>query len=141
MIGAIRKQRISDLEILSPNNPFDYRISVNLEIPGSLCTLRDLYNVVTEISKESERIPHSIRKKDRMSYIHEAFQVDLTQVKQTRGTSEIVTTHDTSHELEIEIRDMPRLLKSREQNKHGLVPFVEILLNTLRNLNRMGKNV
>ncbi|KAJ3986873.1 CYTH-like domain-containing protein [Lentinula detonsa] len=88
---SMKKIRLGDLNIYSPKRMADWRVSVNLEVPA----------------------PHPVgssthtRKKDRMSYSHEEFNIDLTQVTSTNpsGTPEIL------HELEIEIA-RPALLLS-----------------------------
>ncbi|KAJ4001651.1 CYTH-like domain-containing protein [Lentinula boryana] len=88
---SMKKIRLGDLNVYSPKRMADWRVSVNLEVPA----------------------PHPVgssthtRKKDRMSYSHEEFNIDLTQVTSTNpsGTPEIL------HELEIEIA-RPALLLS-----------------------------
>ena len=44
------------------------------------------------------------RSKDRLSYHHEIFKVDLTTVQQSAGDG-------TSHELELEVRDVGTILR------------------------------
>ncbi|KAK7056999.1 mRNA-capping enzyme subunit beta [Paramarasmius palmivorus] len=94
VVETIRKVRLGDLNIYSPKRAADWRVSVNLEIPVSMPTGQALYS----------------RRKDRMSYSHEEFTIDLTQVNSSSGGgggggggSEIL------HELEIEIT-RPELL-------------------------------
>lgn len=62
--GIIQKTRIADLNIHCPNRLFDYRISINVERPAEEPT--------------SDHV--SIREKNRLSYAHQNFIVDLTQV-------------------------------------------------------------
>lgn len=66
-----------DLHIFGAGDPYDVRISMNLEInvdrPGFDPTL------MTEEPTEQRRAPPN-RKKDRLSYKHLAYQVDLTRV-------------------------------------------------------------
>ncbi|KAK8214068.1 CYTH-like domain-containing protein [Phyllosticta capitalensis] len=85
MKARILKARVADLDIYSPSEPFDCRISVNieLEIPEEVSLL--------EAKDEIARL------KDRLSYKHQHTQIDLTQVKKDDGTGEKV------HELEVEI--------------------------------------
>jgi polynucleotide 5'-triphosphatase len=84
VVECMRKVRLGDLNIYSPKRPADWRISVNLEIPS----------------------PHPIgssthsRKKDRISYSHEEFNIDLTQVKSSSSPNAPV---EVLHELELEI--------------------------------------
>ncbi|KAF8964321.1 CYTH-like domain-containing protein [Flammula alnicola] len=67
VLECMRKIRLGDLNIYCPKREADWRVSVNLEVP----------------------MPHPIgassftRKKDRMSYSHEEFKIDLTQVTST----------------------------------------------------------
>ncbi|KAH9925358.1 mRNA triphosphatase CET1 [Epithele typhae] len=67
--ACVRKVRLADLNIFCPKRAVDWRVSVNLEIP-----------VPPPIGTPS----HS-RRKDRMSYTHQEFVVDLTQVTATAG--------------------------------------------------------
>ena len=84
--AQIIKSRIADIEIYNPKQVFDYRISISIESPWEGDS-----HWLTETS-ESRRD----RKKDRMSYRHLAYQVDLTQVSyQDKAEKE--------HELEVEI--------------------------------------
>lgn len=89
--GSVIKRRLGNLEVYCPNRPFDYRISVNLEIqtpePDSSITA-DFY-----------------REKNRMSYVHTGLRVDLTTVKTGNAGEEM------QHELEVELLQAPiRLL-------------------------------
>lgn len=63
--GIIEKIRVADLNIHSPNQPLDYRISINLEQPREKTTGSPMFE----------------RNKDRISYQHGGIQFDLTQVK------------------------------------------------------------
>ena len=72
-LAKIIKVRIADLDIYSPKTPFDWRISVNLEMAFE-GDMRDL----VETQEGSKRQPD--RNKDRMTYKHLAYQIDLTQV-------------------------------------------------------------
>ncbi|KAK7518855.1 mRNA capping enzyme beta chain [Phyllosticta citriasiana] len=85
MKARILKARVADLDIHSPREPFDCRISVNIEL---------------EVSEEVsllEAKDEIARLKDRLSYKHQHTQIDLTQVKKDDGIGEKV------HELEVEI--------------------------------------
>ncbi|PWY97992.1 mRNA triphosphatase CET1 [Testicularia cyperi] len=93
--GIIQKQRLADLNIHCPHRLFDYRISLNIETPAPEPT--------------SEHA--SIREKNRLSYAHQNFIVDLTQVTVPEKPSEPI------HELEIEIKDADQLLQAAAQAK------------------------
>jgi mRNA capping enzyme, beta chain len=85
--AQIIKSRIADLEIHNPRCSFDFRISINIESPWE------------------GRIDHLIptgdgsndRMKDRMSYRHGAYQIDLTQISYNDPKK------PQQHELEVEI--------------------------------------
>ncbi|ELU39003.1 mRNA capping enzyme, beta chain domain-containing protein [Rhizoctonia solani AG-1 IA] len=57
--ACVRKKRIANLDVHSPKQNVDWRISINVEEPGN---------------------PAHTRRKDRISYTHQAFKIDLTQV-------------------------------------------------------------
>ncbi|TKY88997.1 hypothetical protein EX895_002238 [Sporisorium graminicola] len=93
--GIVQKQRIADLNIHCPNRLFDYRISINVENPAE--------------EPSSDHV--SIREKNRLSYAHQNFIVDLTQVTVPEKPQEPI------HELEIEIRDVDQLMQAAAQAK------------------------
>jgi polynucleotide 5'-triphosphatase len=63
--GVIQKTRIADMNIFVPKQAFDFRISINVEEPMSL----------------PQNPPSYQRRKNRVSYQQQMFQIDLTQVK------------------------------------------------------------
>lgn len=84
---CLKKIRLGSLDVFSPKRQVDWRLSVNLEVPGTFTAIKGgLCRSVFPFS-----VPHPVgtasltRKKDRMSYSHEEFIIDLTQVKQTSG--------------------------------------------------------
>ncbi|TDL22201.1 mRNA capping enzyme [Rickenella mellea] len=89
---CMRKVRLGDLEVFSPKRHADWRISVNVEIPAT-------HPVGTA---------SLTRRKDRMSYSHEEFSIDLTQVNQTTSPG---SPPQIMHELEVEFA-RPTLLMS-----------------------------
>ncbi|KAF9046089.1 mRNA capping enzyme [Panaeolus papilionaceus] len=92
VLESVRKIRLGDLNILSPKREADWRISVNLEVP----------------------MPHPVgvathkRRKDRLSYSHEEFVIDLTQVTSSMPNE----PPQILHELELEIARPELLLSS-----------------------------
>ncbi|KAL1961086.1 hypothetical protein VTO42DRAFT_4974 [Malbranchea cinnamomea] len=93
VLARIVKCRIADLDVYSPRTCLDWRISVNLEMQYD--------GDVSSLTPVSEMGPHGRRgdrNKDRMSYRHLAYQIDLTQVASTEGP-----VQDFEHELEVEI--------------------------------------
>lgn len=72
ILAKIVKVRVADLNIYSPNTLFDWRISVNIEMSYS----GDISNLTPTV----EHGKRTDRNKDRVSYTHQAYQIDLTQV-------------------------------------------------------------
>ncbi|KAJ4482298.1 CYTH-like domain-containing protein [Lentinula aciculospora] len=91
VLECMKKIRLGDLNVYSPKRMADWRVSVNLEVP---------------VSHPVGSSTHT-RKKDRMSYAHEEFNIDLTQVTSTNSSN----TPEILHELEVEIA-RPALLLS-----------------------------
>ncbi len=90
VLESMKKIRLGDLNIYSPKRQADWRISVNLEVPGELTLRVFLRTKGLTFSWASAPPPvgtatHS-RKKDRMSYSHEEFKIDLTQVTVTNAS-------------------------------------------------------
>ena len=113
--GVIEKQRVADLNIHAPNQPLDYRISINLEKP-----------------RPKPNSTHSFeRNKDRISYQHGNIAFDLTQVK---------GTDDTRHELELEYADASLLAqeyaKYNRKEASQYTQMIEVLMNNIRLLSR-----
>ncbi|KAL4953643.1 CYTH-like domain-containing protein [Aspergillus filifer] len=93
VLAKIVKCRVADLDIHSPRTCVDWRISVNLEMSydGDISHLPP--------ADTGRGVGAGDRNKDRMSYRHLAYQVDLTQV----GRSEPSMKGECEHELEIEV--------------------------------------
>ncbi|KAE8394703.1 CYTH-like domain-containing protein [Aspergillus alliaceus] len=92
VLAKIVKCRIADLDVYSPRTCVDWRISVNLEMSYE-GDVSHLPVVDTGRGRGRER------NKDRMSYRHLAYQIDLTQV----AKSEPSAKGEFEHELEVEI--------------------------------------
>ncbi|KAI8979022.1 CYTH-like domain-containing protein [Pilobolus umbonatus] len=113
--GIIEKIRVSDINIHCPNQTFDYRISISIELPRPKPT----------------SLPSFERNKDRISYQHGGFSFDLTQVK---GAADSNT--ETRHELELEFVDAGVLLK--EKNRYDTkqpsqyTHMIESFVNNIR---------
>ncbi|KAG6878516.1 hypothetical protein C0993_005447 [Termitomyces sp. T159_Od127] len=82
--ACVRKVRLGDLNVYSPKRAADWRVSVNLEVPV----------------QHPLGTPTHTRKKDRMSYAHEEFNIDLTKVTSASSPAAPV---QTLYELELEI--------------------------------------
>ncbi|KAI0004543.1 mRNA triphosphatase CET1 [Russula compacta] len=86
VLATVKKVRLGNLDVYSPKRAADWRISVNLEVP---------------VQHPLGSPTHS-RRKDRISYTHEEFIVDLTQVAAygVQGSQP-----ELLHELELEFAD------------------------------------
>ncbi|KAL9008568.1 MAG: hypothetical protein Q9173_006319 [Seirophora scorigena] len=130
--AKIIKVRISDIEIYSPQTPFDWRVSISLEVnyDGDLKELAE--------PTEGRGGTRPDRNKDRVSYKHSHYQIDLTQVKSAEGSSVV----EKEHELEVEIssaavREQGQLVLQRQPNKYeelikGFVDNVRTLVRHCR---------
>ncbi|GAA6006685.1 hypothetical protein JCM11491_003144 [Sporobolomyces phaffii] len=121
---AIEKVRVADMNVFSPKRCFDWRVSISLENP------------VTE--HPTTPASHS-RRKDRISYSHQLYTVDLTQVTTPDATNPAAAVPPT-HELEIEFKDAKKLLLEAEKESRGeknwYLQGVQGLLNNVRMLIR-----
>jgi hypothetical protein len=135
--ARIIKVRIVDLDVYSPRTVFDWRISVNLEA-NFMGDLADLVDPAT--GRGGPRSGNvSDRFKDRISYRHLAYQIDLTQVK-TDGTQ----GNQLEHELEIEIspqqvREQGQLAIARKPNQYE--DLIKGFVDNIRNLVRAVKSM
>ncbi|KAH9939818.1 mRNA capping enzyme [Amylocystis lapponica] len=102
--ACVRKVRLGDLNVYSPKRAADWRISVSMEIP---------------VPPPIGTATHT-RRKDRMSYAHEEFVIDLTQVTSSaNGKSEVL------HELEVELARPEYLLATAAKRGDPSVPEPE----------------
>jgi polynucleotide 5'-triphosphatase len=92
---CVKKIRLGDLNIYCPKSLADWRISVNVEVPGD--SIYILNRHPPELT--SGTAPHPLgsathtRRKDRMSYLHEEFNIDLTQVTSSHGAARVRNSH------------------------------------------------
>ena len=122
VLAKIIKTRVADHDILLPCQALDCRISINLEMAFQ----GDIDALIA--GAEEQRIPD--RLKDRLSYTHSHYQIDLTQVTSN-------TDKNKEHELEVEInsralREQADLLGRGERNSYadliqGFVDNVRVL--------------
>ncbi|KAH0163861.1 mRNA triphosphatase CET1, partial [Aureobasidium melanogenum] len=129
VIARIVKIRLADLDIFVPGSPFDCRISINIEVDMHRPGIDPTAIVEGGDTKIGER------KKDRLSYTHSVYSVDLTQVKSADGRK--------IHELEIEVD----AIKLREQAEReaagqpsGYGDIVQGLVNNIFTLMRVPFN-
>ncbi|TIB94478.1 mRNA triphosphatase CET1 [Wallemia mellicola] len=105
---VIEKVRVADLAIYSPKRLFDWRISINMEIPQTV--------------PQNQNMTYS-RKKDRLSYTQQEMQVDLTQVFSPNSET-------PSHELELEMHRPKFLIEEGFKRERGLPNMCKIYLFT-----------
>lgn len=139
VIARIVKLRLADLDIYSPLHEFDSRLSINIEM--DLQHLSNLPDFDTEaltvpVEREKERQPE--RHKNRLSYRHLAYSIDLTQVTQiVAGPGEKgapASREEKTHELEVEVdarllREQAVKLQKGEPN--AFEPIVKGLLDNV----------
>ncbi|KAI9023781.1 CYTH-like domain-containing protein [Phycomyces nitens] len=132
--GIIEKKRIADLNVHSPSNALDYRISVNLEMPRKSLVLQ----LKSKCKKPETALSHE-RHKDRLSYTHGGFTFDLTQVKGAPEKNE-----EMRHELEVEFVDAHLLAEKKKEgnkNRSGYVQMVEMFVNNIRLLSQSARRL
>lgn len=96
VLAKIIKGRVADLHIHFPDMPLDCRISVNLEWDWE----GPAEEIIQGHAANRERQPD--RNKDRLSYTHGFYQIDLTQVTQGDGGA-AGRAPEKEHELEVEL--------------------------------------
>ncbi|SCZ89961.1 BZ3500_MvSof-1268-A1-R1_Chr1-3g01691 [Microbotryum saponariae] len=145
VLRVVEKTRLADMNIASPKRCFDWRISVSTELPGEflLSLFRKKKKTPTSFADllpsrpatlppNSSPNAHLTRFKDRMTYTHQGFQIDLTQVSQPN--------RPILHELEVEFVDVKKLLVEKEKELEGgesrYLDMVQAFLNNIRMLIR-----
>lgn len=83
VLAKIIKCRVADFDVYSPSTHVDWRVSVNLEMEYE----GDIHNLTVA---DAARGGRGERNKDRMSYRHLAYQVDLTQVARAEVSLEAI---------------------------------------------------
>jgi hypothetical protein len=113
-LAKIIKVRLANFDIHSPNTKYDVRISVNIEL-----------NYEGSIDSLPER-EHG-RRKDRMTYNHQDYQIDLTQVTQRDSP-------DKRHELEVEVNASALQDQGRRVLDGGPNHYVQVVQGFLNNV-------
>lgn len=130
--AVIIKTRVANIEIRCPNDDFDFRVSISLETQWQ----GDNWQSFPEHLDQGVR---TTRSKDRLSYRHQGFLVDLTQVTPFARQGEKA---EKVHELEIEM-DTDRLIGEGYRNARGEVneyeKLVHVFLNNVKVVNRAAK--
>jgi hypothetical protein len=130
--AVIVKTRLQDMEVRCPNDEFDFRISISLETqwtnPG--------------YEQFPEHLDHGVRttrNKDRLSYRHQGFLVDLTQVTPFTRPGE---KSEKIHELEIEM-DVDKLVEEGYKNLNNqpnqYTDLIHVFLNNVKVVNRAAR--
>ncbi|QKX53690.1 uncharacterized protein TRUGW13939_00770 [Talaromyces rugulosus] len=136
LLAKIVKCRLADLDVYSPSTCVDWRISVNIEMNFD----GDIRHLQVSDGGGARGRGGVDRVKDRMSYRHLAYQIDLTQVGMAEGPSK----NDFEHELEVEIsaaelRRQGNLVMSRDDSNQyedlvkGFVDNIRILARAIPN--------
>jgi len=124
VVAVVQKETVASLHIHSPREEFDWRVSVNVENPTDM--------------PDTSAGPEMTREKDRLTYRHQLFQVDLTQVKATKRGQQ--TPPQVIHELEIEISSAAEFLTQGHyfttNQPNVWEDQLECVVNTIRTLNR-----
>jgi hypothetical protein len=136
VLGKIIKARVADIDLHLPACPMDCRLSINLEMnwEGSVEELEQL-----SVHQQERR---SDRNKDRLSYRHGHYQVDLTQVTQGTATPGNHQRLEKEHELEIELAPGVLLEQGRRamaNEPHRYQELVEGLVDNVRVLARKAR--
>ncbi|KAI0338881.1 mRNA capping enzyme [Trametopsis cervina] len=106
VVACMRKVRLGSLDIFCPKRAADWRISVNVEVP-----------VPPPVGTAT-----LTRRKDRLSYSHEEFTIDLTQVTSQGGPN---SKPEVLHELEVELTRPDYLLTTARQRGDANAPEPE----------------
>jgi len=115
VVACIQKRTLAHLNIHMPSMPLDCRVSVSLEVPVQL---------------PPAHVPSTMtRCKDRLSYRHQIWRMDLTQVRTDKG--------EVLHELEMEVNDLKPLVLEADKAGRNQVPndflgIVQVLTNNMR---------
>jgi len=118
---CVIKERIANINVYSPRHKVDWRVSVNTETPVQPPNSPPLYT----------------RRKDRLTYTHQAFQIDLTQVNAISDSAKL------QHELEVEFRDTEELMQLaslRSRNAEGGWAFDELVRVFVNNVRILVRN-
>ncbi|KAJ9626986.1 hypothetical protein H2203_003444 [Taxawa tesnikishii (nom. ined.)] len=118
VIARIVKIRLADMDIYCPTKAYDCRISINIEV--DLHQRQDIPDPsILTLPPDPKKSAQPDRKKDRLSYKHLAYSIDLTQVTEP-------DTGAKTHELEVEV-DAPELRRQMARVQQGQENAFEIM--------------
>lgn len=138
---CVIKERLGDLNVYCPRRKVDWRVSVNIETPGPLSNTltfcgSSLSDCLIAVGRPNTAAQHT-RRKDRLTYTHQAFRIDLTQVHASQDPSKL------QHELEVEFQDseeLMRLASLKEKNAEGGWAFDELIRVFVNNVRILVRN-
>ena len=157
ILGKIVKARVADVSLHFPDLPLDCRISVNLEMDWD-GAVEDL----DRLGAATGRPPVPARTKDRLSYRHGCYQIDLTQVTQSAPGPSVcfplsfplsvgklanepeqnTQRTEKEHELEVEVDPTQVIEQGRramEGQPNQYIEVVEGFVNNIRILARKAR--
>jgi polynucleotide 5'-triphosphatase len=130
--AVIVKTRLQDMEVRCPNDEFDFRVSISLETQW-------IHQGYEQFPEHLDHGVRTTRSKDRLSYRHQGFLVDLTQVTPFHRPGE---KPDRIHELEIEM-DVDKLMEEGYKNLNNqpnqYTDLVHVFLNNVKVVTRAAK--
>ncbi|KAK3719463.1 hypothetical protein LTR37_004321 [Vermiconidia calcicola] len=112
IVARIVKINVSQLHIFNPLYNYDCRISINIEVNLD----RPDIDPASLVAEQAVAVKELDRKKDRLSYKHLAYSIDLTRVDREG--------HKPSYELEVEVdsnllRQQMQLLQGGQESAFG----------------------
>ncbi|KAI3660477.1 hypothetical protein MP638_004306 [Amoeboaphelidium occidentale] len=126
IVRILRKERLNDMHLHLPWASVDCRISANIETPIDHTVIDDINQ-----SQKQNQDTHA-RKKDRLCYMHDVFEVDLTQVSSP--------TEGVKYELEMEIAKNDVVLKEViRMNDKKESSYIEIIQSLVGNIRQIAK--
>ncbi|KAF7561466.1 hypothetical protein G7046_g2700 [Stylonectria norvegica] len=139
VLHKIIKARVADINLHFPMCPMDCRISINLEMDwdGSVEELEQFSG-----QGQGERQPD--RNKDRLSYKHGNYQIDLTQVTHTVPGPGGSQRLEKEHELEVELAPTILIDQGRRAMNgapHAYQELVDGFIDNVRVLARKAREL
>ncbi|KAH7140106.1 putative mRNA capping nucleoside-triphosphatase [Dactylonectria estremocensis] len=138
VLGKIIKARVADINLHLPTCPMDCRISINLEMDwdGGVDELEQF--ATSQVDRQPDR------NKDRLSYTHGHYQIDLTQVTHLSNGPGGAQRVDKEHELEIELAPGITIDQGRKaisNAPHRYQELVEGFIDNVRILARKARDI
>lgn len=96
-----------------------------------------MLTLITDLVPRPSTPAQHTRRKDRLTYTHQAFRIDLTQVQASQDPSKL------QHELEVEFEDTEELLRLaslKEVSTEGGWAFDELIRVFVNNIRILVRN-